>query len=301
MPNGNGVKFRYRRVMYKIESKKRLNAAVTEMEIIAPDVAEKAAAGQFIILRVDESGERIPLTVAGFSRGKGTVKIIFQTVGATTKKLSEKNAGEYIADFVGPLGNPAKLDGLKNVCVVGGGVGTAIALPIAEELKRRGAKVTAIAGFKNKDIVILENEFKSCSDNFIVTTDDGSYGLKGNVCVPLASLINGGEKFDEVIAIGPVIMMKFVTETVKPTGMPVTVSMNPLMIDGTGMCGCCRLTLIRDGKREVSFACVEGPDYNGYEVDFDEAATRLNQYGEFERAAYEKTCNLFNASLANKG
>lgn len=278
--------------MYKIISKKRLNEAVTQMEIHAPEVAEKAAAGQFIILRVDETGERIPLTIAGYSRGAGTVKIIFQTVGATTKKLSEKEAGEYIADFVGPLGNPTKLDGLKNVCVVGGGVGTAIALPIAEELKRRGAKVTAVIGFKNKDIVILEDEFEKCSDELIVTTDDGSYKERGNVCVPLAKLLTGGEKFDEVIAIGPVIMMKFVTETVKPTGIPVTVSMNPIMIDGTGMCGCCRLTVNRGGKRIVSFACVEGPDYSGYEVDFDEAMTRLNQYGEFEHTAYEKACNL---------
>lgn len=282
--------------MYKIERKQRLNSAVTLMEISAPDVAKKAAAGQFIILRVDDDGERIPLTVAGFSHDRGTVKIIFQTVGATTKKLSEKNEGEYIADFVGPLGNPAKLDGLKNVCVAGGGVGTAIALPIAEELKRCGAKVTSLIGFKNKDSVILGDDFKKCSDRLIVTTDDGSYGKKGNVCVPLAELLSGGEKFDEVIAIGPVIMMKFVTETVRPTGIPVTVSMNPLMIDGTGMCGCCRLSVNRGGKRAVSFACVEGPDYSGYEVDFDEAITRLNQYGEFERAAYEKTCNLFSKS-----
>lgn len=282
--------------MYKIVKKRRLNSSVILMEIYAPSVAKKAAAGQFIILRVDDVGERIPLTVAGFSREKGTVKIIFQTVGATTKKLSEKSEGDYIADFVGPLGNATKLDGLKNVCVVGGGVGTAIALPIAEELKRRGAKVTAVIGFKNKDIVILQEEFKKCSDKLIVTTDDGSYGKKGNVCIPLTEFLNGGERFDEVIAIGPVIMMKFVTETVKPTGIPVTVSMNPLMIDGTGMCGCCRLSVNRGGKRVVSFACVEGPDYNGYEVDFDEAMMRLNQYGEFERAAYEKTCNLFNST-----
>lgn len=279
--------------MYKIVSKIRLNSAVTQMEIFAPAVAKSAKAGQFVILRVCEEGERIPLTVAGYSRGGGTVKIIFQTVGATTKKLSEKNVGEYIADFVGPLGNPTNLDGLKNVCVVGGGVGTAIALPIAEELKRHGAKVTSIIGFKNKDIVILEKEFEGCSDTLIVTTDDGSYKEKGNVCIPLAKLLQDGEKFDEVIAIGPVIMMKFVTQTVKPTGIPVVVSMNPIMIDGTGMCGCCRLTVMRGDKRTVSFACVEGPDYNGYEVDFDEAMMRLNQYGEFERTAYEDACNLF--------
>lgn len=279
--------------MYKIASKKELNPTVTQMEIEAPLVAAKAKPGQFIILRVDENGERIPLTIAGTNREEGTVKIIFQIVGATTQKLNHKNEGEYIEDFAGPLGVPTNTDGIKKVCVVGGGVGCAIAMPIAEQFHRLGAKVTSIIGFRNKDLVILEHEFKNCSDSLSIMTDDGSYARHGNVTVPLKEMLEAGEKFDMIIAIGPLIMMKFVTLAAKPFGVPVTVSMNPIMIDGTGMCGGCRLTLNKDGERISKFACVDGPDFNGYEVDFDEAMTRANIYAEFERKAYEETCNLF--------
>ncbi len=279
--------------MFEIVNKKILNSTVTLMDVKAPLVAKKAQPGQFIILRVDEDGERIPLTVAGYDREKGTIRIIFQTVGATTYKLSLKNEGEYIKDFVGPLGNPTDLDGLKNVLIVGGGVGCAIALPIAEELNRRGAKVTSVIGFRNKDLLILEDEFKACSESLIVMTDDGSYGKQGNVCVPITEMFGEGKKFDKVITIGPLIMMKFVVSTVKPTGIPCDVSMNPVMIDGTGMCGGCRLTLIQNGKRVTKFACVDGPDFNGYEIDFDEAMARGVTYKNFERHAYEDTCNLF--------
>ncbi len=275
--------------MFKIESKRYLNDTVCEMEIVAPDVAKKAEAGEFIILRVDSDGERIPLTVAGYNREKGLVKIIFQIVGATTIKLGEKKQGEYISDFVGPLGNATKVEGLKNVCVVGGGVGCAIALPVAEKLTRIGAEVTSIIGFRNESLVILEEEFKACSNNFVLVTDDGSKGEKGNVCVPLERLLAGGAKFDEIIAIGPIIMMKFVTETAKKYNVPCTVSMNPIMIDGTGMCGGCRLTV--GGK--TKFACVDGPDFNGYEVDFDEAIWRSSMYKCEENEAREKVCNLY--------
>ena len=270
-----------------------LNPTVTMMDIEAPYVAKKAQAGQFIILRVDEEGERIPLTVAGYDREAGTVKIIFQIVGATTAKLNEKNAGEYISDFAGPLGVASKLDGLKKVCIVGGGVGCAIALPIAQKLHENGCEVTSIIGFRNKDLVILEKEFSDASDKLFVMTDDGSYGREGNVCVPLNEMFENGERFDEVITIGPLVMMKFVVAATRPTEIPCTVSMNPIMIDGTGMCGGCRLTLIRNGERITKFACVDGPDFNGYEVDFDEAMSRGNMYRDFERHAYEKTCNLF--------
>ena len=279
--------------MYKIVKKKSLNPTVTMMEIEAPLVAKKALAGQFIILRVDEEGERIPLTVAGYDRECGTVKIIFQIVGATTEKLNRKNEGEYISDFAGPLGLPTELEGLTDVCIVGGGVGCAIALPVAEALKAQGAKVTSIIGFRNSDLVILEDEFRECSDELFVMTDDGSYGRQGNVCVPLNEMFESGRKFDKVITIGPLIMMKFVVEATRPTGIPCDVSMNPIMIDGTGMCGGCRLTLNVDGKRVTKFACVDGPDFNGYEVDFDEAMSRGRMYSDFERHAYEKTCNLF--------
>ena len=279
--------------MYKIVSKKILNPTVTMMDIEAPLVAKKAEAGQFIILRVDADGERIPLTVAGYDREKGTVKIIFQVVGATTEKLNHKNECEYIEDFAGPLGVPTHLDGLRDVCIVGGGVGCAIALPVAEALRARGAKVTSIIGFRNSDLVILEDEFKACSDELIVMTDDGSYGREGNVTLPLREILSE-RKFDKVITIGPLIMMKFVVEAVRPTGIPCDVSMNPIMIDGTGMCGGCRLTLNVDGKRVTKFACVDGPDFNGYEVDFDEAISRSNMYRDFERAAHEAACNLFN-------
>lgn len=278
--------------MYKIKTKKELNPTVVQMEIEAPLVAKKAKPGQFIILRVNEEGERIPLTVAGTNEKEGTVKIIFQIVGGTTKLLSYKNAGDSIEDFVGPLGVATKVDGLKKVCIVGGGVGCAIALPIAEELKNLGANVTSIIGFRNKDLVILEDEFKKCSDTFYMMTDDGSYGREGNVTIPLKEMLEKGEKFDEVIAIGPLIMMKFTVLTCKPFNVPCTVSMNPIMIDGTGMCGGCRLTLNVDGKRVTKFACVDGPDFNGYEVDFDEAMSRGRMYMSFEKHAFDEACNL---------
>lgn len=279
--------------MYKIVDKKSLNASVSQMEIEAPLVAKKALPGQFIILRVDEDGERIPLTVAGTDKINGTVKIIFQIVGATTMKLNALNIGDYIQDFVGPLGKATETNGIKKVCIVGGGVGCAIAMPVAQEFHRLGAEVISIIGFRNKDIVILEDEFKACSDKLFVMTDDGSYGRHGNVTVPLKEMLAGGEKFDMIITIGPLIMMKFVVLTAKEYGIPCTVSMNPIMIDGTGMCGGCRLTLNKDGKRETRFACVDGPDFNGYEVDFDEAMSRNLMYSDFERRAREETCNLF--------
>ncbi len=283
--------------MYKIVSKKILNPTVVMMDIEAPFVAAKAEAGQFIILRVDENGERIPLTVAGYDRAAGTVKIIFQIVGGTTEALSHKEQGEYIEDFVGPLGVATHTDGLKKVCIVGGGVGCAIALPIAQKLHSLGCEVTAIIGFRSKELVILEDEFSACTDSLTVMTDDGSYGREGNVCLPLNEMLAAGKGFDEVIAIGPLVMMKFVVAAVKPTGIPCTVSMNPVMIDGTGMCGGCRLTLNQDGKRITKFACVDGPDFNGYEVDFDEAISRSSMYGDFERHAYESTCNLFSREV----
>ena len=279
--------------MYKIVEKKVLNPTVIQLWIEAPLVANKARPGQFIILRVDEDGERIPLTVAGVNKDNGTVKIIFQVVGGTTKKLSYKEEGEYIQDFVGPLGVATHLDGLKKVCIVGGGVGCAIAMPIAEALHAMGAHVTSIIGFRNKDLLILEDEFKACSDVLRVMTDDGSYGEHGNVTVPLKEMLEAGEKFDMIITIGPLIMMKFVVATAKPFGTPVTASMNPIMIDGTGMCGGCRLTLNVDGKKVTKFACVDGPDFNGYEIDFDEAMSRGRMYADFERHAYENSCNLF--------
>lgn len=280
--------------MYRIAHKASLNPTVTQMEIEAPLIANKALPGQFIILRVDEEGERIPLTIAGCNKAEGTVKIIFQIVGATTKKLDAKKEGEFIQDFVGPLGVATELDGLKKVCIVGGGVGCAIALPIAQALHEKGCNVTSIIGFRSQDIVILEDAFKACSDNMILMTDDGSYGRHGNVTVPLKELLEGGEKFDQVITIGPLIMMKFVVATCKPFGVPCVVSMNPIMIDGTGMCGGCRLTLNQNGKKVTKFACVDGPDFNGYEIDFDEAMSRGRMYADYERHAYEETCNLLN-------
>ncbi len=279
--------------MYRIVRKKELNPTVTQMEIESPLVAKKAKPGQFIILRVDEDGERIPLTVAGCNPLEGTVKIIFQVVGATTETLNHKNEGEFLSDFVGPLGVATHTEGVRKVCIVGGGVGCAIAMPVAEEFHRLGAEVTSIIGFRNKDLVILEEEFKSCSDKMILMTDDGSYGRHGNVTVPLKEMLEAGETFDQIITIGPLIMMKFVVATAKPFGVPVTVSMNPIMIDGTGMCGGCRLTLHRDGKAITKFACVDGPDFNGYEVDFDEAMSRGRMYAAYERHAHEETCNLF--------
>ena len=279
--------------MYKIINKKALNPTVIMMDIEAPLVAKKAEPGQFIILRVDENGERIPLTVAGYDREAGTVKIIFQIVGGTTEKLSHKEEGDYIQDFVGPLGVATHLHGLKKVCIVGGGVGCAIALPIAQKLHEMGADVTSIIGFRNKDLLILEDEFNACSNTLRVMTDDGSYGEHGNVTVPLKEMLEAGEKFDMIITIGPLIMMKFVVATAKPFGTPITASMNPIMIDGTGMCGGCRLTLNVDGKKVTKFACVDGPDFNGYEIDFDEAMSRGRMYADFERHAHDEACNLF--------
>ncbi len=278
--------------MYQIIRRRELNSSVTEMEILAPLVAKKAKPGQFIILRVNDEGERIPLTIAGADPAEGTVKIIFQIVGATTIQLNQKQAGEFIQDFTGPLGKPTEIEGKKKVCVIGGGVGCAIAMPVAKALHEQGAEVTSIIGFRNKDILILEDEFRSFSDKLIVTTDDGSYGFHGNVTVPLKEMLENGETFDEIITIGPLIMMKFVVAAARPFNVPVTVSMNPIMIDGTGMCGGCRLTLTEDGKRVTKFACVDGPDFNGYEVDFDEAMSRNRMYMNFEAHKRDEACNL---------
>mgnify|MGYP001850776089 FL=1 len=276
-------------MMYKIIDRQELNPTVTMMDIYAPLVARKAEPGQFVILRVDEDGERIPLTVAGYNRKAGTVKIIFQIVGATTAKLNEKKVGECLSDFCGPLGCPTETEGLKKVCIVGGGVGCAIALPVAQKLHELGCEVHSVIGFRNKDLVILEQQFAECSDKLTIMTDDGSYKNKGTVTVPLKAALESGEKYDRIIAIGPLVMMKFVVTTAKPYGVPVTVSMNPIMIDGTGMCGGCRLTV--GGK--TKFACVDGPDFDGYEVDFDEAMERSRMYCDFEAHERELTCNLF--------
>ena len=275
--------------MYKIIRKKELNPTVTLMDVEAPLIAKKAEPGQFIIVRVDADGERIPLTIADFDREKGIVTIIFQIVGATTEKLNHLNEGQFINDFVGPLGVPSKVEGLKKVAVVGGGVGCAIAYPIAKKLHALGAEVHSIVGFRSKDLVILEEEFKAVSDKVCMRTDDGSYGEKGLVTDALKELIESGEKYDEVITIGPLIMMKFVCALTKEYDIKTTVSMNPIMIDGTGMCGGCRLTV----GGETKFACVDGPDFDGHLVDFDEAMTRGATYKEFERKAHEETCNLF--------
>ena len=272
--------------MYRIVRKRVLNPTVIAMDIDAPLVAAKAQAGQFIILRVDAEGERIPLTVAGYDRAAGIVRIIFQTVGATTDAL---NVGDSIQDFVGPLGKPTELEGLHRVCVVGGGVGCAIALPIAEELHRRGCEVHAIIGFRSRDLLILEDEFRACSDRLAVMTDDGSAGRQGVVTLPLKEQIEAGEQYDEVIAIGPLVMMKFVVATTRPFGVPTVVSMNPIMIDGTGMCGGCRLTV----GGEIKFACVDGPDFDGFLVDFDEAMSRSTMYRDFEQHAREAACSLY--------
>ncbi len=275
--------------MYKIRKKQPLNPTVTLMEIDAPLVAKKAQPGQFIILRVDSEGERIPLTVADFDREKGTVTIIFQIVGATTEKLNHLNEGDSLQDFVGPLGTPTHTDGLKKVAVVGGGVGCAIAYPVAKKLHEQGAEVHSIVGFRNEDLVILEDEFKAVSDCYVLMTDDGSKGEKGLVTDALRKLIEGSEKYDKVITIGPLIMMKFVTQVTKEFNIPTIVSMNPIMIDGTGMCGGCRLTV----GGQTKFACVDGPDFDGFEVDFDEAMARGAMYRDFERQAHEEACNLF--------
>ena len=275
--------------MYKIVKKEVLNPTVTRMEIDAPLVAKKAQPGQFIILRVDAEGERIPLTVADYDREKGTVTIIFQIVGATTEKLNHLEEGECLQDFVGPLGTPSHTDGLHKVAVIGGGVGCAIAYPIAKKLHQQGAKVHSVVGFRNTDLVILQEEFEAVSDKLVIMTDDGSSGRKGLVTDALKELIESGEQYDEVIAIGPLVMMKFVAALTKGYGIKTVVSMNPIMIDGTGMCGGCRLTV----GGETKFACVDGPDFDGHLVDFDEAIERSSMYRDFEKQAREETCNLF--------
>ena len=279
--------------MFEIVCKKELNPTVIQMTVYAPRVAAKAKAGQFIILRVDEDGERIPLTIAGYDRAAGTVDIIFQIVGATTIALNAKNQGDCLQDFVGPLGRATEIEGKKKVCVVGGGVGCAIALPVARALHENGAEVTSVIGFRNKDLVILEEEFNACSKELVVMTDDGSYARHGNVTMPLKEMLENGERFDEIITIGPLIMMKFVVAAAKPFGVPVTVSMNPIMIDGTGMCGGCRLTLNTEEGPVTKFACVDGPDFDGYQVDFDEAMKRGRSYIGFEQKARDEACNLF--------
>ncbi len=275
--------------MYKILKKESLNPTVTLMEIDAPLIAKKAEPGQFIILRVDEAGERIPLTVADYDREKGTITIIFQIVGATTEKLNHLNEGDCLHDFVGPLGTPSRVEGIKKAAVIGGGVGCAIAYPVAKKLHALGAEVHSVVGFRSKDLVILEEQFNAVSDKFVVKTDDGSYGTKGLVTDALKELIEQGEQYDEVIAIGPLIMMKFVCKLTKEYGIKTTVSMNPIMIDGTGMCGGCRLTV----GGETKFACVDGPDFDGHLVDFDEAMERGSMYRSFEAEQREAACNLF--------
>ena len=275
--------------MFTIIKRRELNPTVTELWIHAPLVAKKAKAGQFIIVRAKEDSERIPLTIASYDREAGTVSIIFQVVGAGTMELNTLREGEAVHDFVGPLGKATEIEGLKNVCVVGGGVGCAIALPVAQALHAQGTKVTGIVGFRDKDLVILEDEFRACCDELIIMTDDGSYGRKGVVTVPLEEKLSGGETFDEVITIGPLIMMKFVVKTTKPHNVKTVVSMNPIMVDGTGMCGGCRLTV----GGQTKFACVDGPDFDGFEVDFDEAMHRGTMYRDFEAHARDKACNLF--------
>ena len=275
--------------MYKILKKKELNPTVTLMEIEAPRVARKAEPGQFIILRTDSEGERIPLTIADYDREKGSITIIFQVVGATTEKLNHMKEGDCISDFVGPLGRATHTDGLKKVCVVGGGVGCAIAYPVAKKLHALGCEVHTITGFRTKELVILEDEFKAVSDKMLLMTDDGSVGNKGLVTEALKSLIDSGEEYDEVITIGPLVMMKFVCNLTKEYGIKTVASMNPIMIDGTGMCGGCRLSV---GGKTV-FACVDGPEFDGHLIDFDEAMARSDMYRGFERKKHEDTCNLF--------
>lgn len=275
--------------MFKILRKKELNSTVTLMEIEAPRVAKKAEPGQFIILRTDSEGERIPLTIADYDREKGSITIIFQIVGATTEKLNHMKEGECLSDFVGPLGRATHTDGLKKVCVVGGGVGCAIAYPVAKKLHALGCEVHTITGFRTKELVILEDEFKAVSDKMLLMTDDGSMGNKGLVTEALKSLIDSGEEYDEVITIGPLVMMKFVCNLTKEYGIKTVASMNPIMIDGTGMCGGCRLSV---GGKTV-FACVDGPEFDGHLIDFDEAMARSDMYRGFERKKHEDTCNLF--------
>ena len=276
--------------MFKIVKKQPLNPTVTKMSVEAPLIAKKAKAGQFIILRASEDGERIPLTIAGYDREAGTVDIIFQIVGATTMELNALNEGDYLPDFVGPLGKATHIEGIKKVAIVGGGVGCAIALPVAQAMHVAGAEVHSFVGFRNKDLVILEDEFNAYSNKVFMMTDDGSYGRQGVVTVPLEEAILAGENYDEVIAIGPVIMMKFVCLTTKKYNVKTVISMNPIMIDGTGMCGGCRLTV----GGETKFACVDGPEFDGHLVDFDEAMSRGAMYRDFEAHKREETCNLLN-------
>ena len=275
--------------MFRIVRKEELRPTVTLYEIEAPLVAKKAQPGQFIILRVDEMGERIPITINDYNPEKGTVTIIVQTVGATTEKLKRLNEGDCLQDFVGPLGKATETEGKKKVCVVGGGVGCAIAYPVLKKFHDDGAEVHAIVGFRSEDLVILEEDFKKSSDKLIVCTDDGSYGRKGLVTDALKELIEAGNQYDEVFAIGPMIMMKFVSKTTEPYGIPTTVSMSPIMIDGTGMCGGCRLAV----GGEMKFACVDGPDFDGHKVDWDLAVKRNQMYAEFEKHKHEETCNLY--------
>ncbi len=274
--------------MYRIISKKTINEFVTKMEIESPLVAKKAEPGQFIILRVDEEGERIPLTIADYDREKGTITIIFQVVGATTEKLNNLNEGESVLDFVGPLGNPTELDGIRKAAVAGGDVGCAIAYPIAKKLYQMGSEVHSVVGFRNKDLVILEDEFRKSSQLMKIMTDDGSYGEKGLVTNALEELILNGNEYDAVFAIGPLIMMKFVCELTKKYNIKTIVSMNPIMIDGTGMCGGCRLTV----GGETKFACIDGPDFDGHLIDFDEAIERSSMYKDFEKKKRDANCNL---------
>jgi len=275
--------------MFRIVRRKELRPTVTLLEVEAPLIAKKAEPGQFIILRVDADGERVPLTINNFDREKGTVTIIYQIVGATTEKLNQMKEGDSLQDFVGPLGKPTETEGLKKVAVVGGGVGCAIAYPVAKKLHDEGCEVHAIIGFKSKDLVILEDDFRDASSLLKIMTDDGTYGEKGLVTDALKQLIEAGNQYDEVIAIGPMVMMKFVSLTTKPYGIKTVVSMSPIMIDGTGMCGGCRISV----GGETKFACVDGPDFDGHQVDFDLAIKRSQMYQDFERHAREETCNLF--------
>ena len=279
--------------MYEILKKEKLNPAVTLMEIKAPLVARKAEPGQFVILRVDETGERIPLTIVDYDRENGSVTIIFQVVGATTLKLDRLEKGDFLRDFAGPLGKPTETEGLRKVAVVGGGLGSAIAYPVAKKLHAGGCEVHVICGFRSQDLVILEKELKAVSSRYILMSDDGTAGEKGLVTEALEKLILAGETYDRVIAIGPAIMMKFVSLLTKKYGVKTVVSMNPIMIDGTGMCGGCRLVV----GGEAKFACVDGPDFDGHLVDFDAAMRKGAEYAAFEKRAYEKNCNLFKKEI----
>ena len=278
--------------MYEIVYKKTLKPTVYLIDVMAPLVARKAQAGQFVILRVDGDGERIPLTVSGVDREVGTVRLIFRAVGLTTDKLAELEAGECLADIVGPLGKPTECEGVGRALVVGGGVGCAIALPIAQKLAELGSEVTSVIGFRSSDFVILTEEFDACSKKVCLVTDDGSEGERGNACLPIKRMLEAGERFDKAYLIGPLVMMKNVVETLRPYGIPCVASMAPIMIDGTGMCGGCRMTVIEDGRAVTKFACVDGPEFDGYTIDFDEAMERSTMYSDFERHKRDEHCNL---------